>query len=407
MDAPAIALHNHRHADLPGAWIDPRDPGVAKPELVDRSIRERLDYLQAEIVTGRLIEGAIGALGRARALVEAMTAVDHERLVVQETKLHCVPLTEGLYKPPADSAFDRNACGSLHPGERVRVLRRGGRGDWLYVHAGYAVGWIRRGALTPRLSRDQLDRLDSETFAVPLHDEVRTRDGHRIRLGTQVPLVETSGAWWRVWIPDADEGLRLAEVAADGLSAGHPSLTRRNVLEVAFSQIGAAYGWGGHQGHRDCSRYLRDLLATFGIQLGRHSGVQARQGAYSVDLEGLTEREKRAEIRRHAEQGLVLLYMPGHIMLYLGEIGGEPHAISSISEWASACPGGPDTIHRIDRVEVTTLDLGRGTERTAFLERLSRLVVFGSAPLADEASVDPVLEPTEPAPGIERPTPAG
>jgi hypothetical protein len=50
--------------------------------------------------------------------------------------------------------------------------------------------------------------------------------------------------------------------------------------------------------------------------------------------------------------------------------------VSSVSEWLEPCDGGPDTVHRIDKVEVTTLELGRGTERTAFIERISRLVVF-------------------------------
>ncbi len=41
------------------------------------------------------------------------------------------------------------------------------------------------------------------------------------------------------------------------------------------------------------------------------------------------------------------------------------------------CAGGPDTVHRIARVAVTTLELGRGSERTAYVERLATLVVFG------------------------------
>jgi hypothetical protein len=75
--------------------------------------------------------------------------------------------------------------------------------------------------------------------------------------------------------------------------------------------------------------------------------------------------------------------MPGHIMMYLGEEDGQHYAVSAISEYLEPCAGGPDTVYRIARVAVTTLELGRGSERTAYVERLATLVVFG--PEEDDA----------------------
>ena len=85
---------------------------------------------------------------------------------------------------------------------------------------------------------------------------------------------------------------------------------------------------------------------------------------------------KRAAIRAAAERGVVVLYMKGHIMLYVGADGPRDYAISAISEYLTPCEGGPDTVHRIDQVAVSTLALGADTERTAFLERIVTLVVF-------------------------------
>ena len=123
------------------------------------------------------------------------------------------------------------------------------------------------------------------------------------------------------------------------------------------------------------------------MQLPRHSGVQAKVGTHNVDVSGMSDADKRAAIDRAAETGLVLLYMPGHIMMYLGRDHERHYAVSSVSEYLTPCEGGPDTVHRLDRVAVTTLELGRGTERTAFIERITRLVVFGPSP-----------SPSEPAP---------
>ena len=90
----------------------------------------------------------------------------------------------------------------------------------------------------------------------------------------------------------------------------------------------------------------------------------------------MDEDAKRAEIRRQAERGLVLLYMPGHIMMYLGQDEGQQYAVSAISEYLVPCVGGPDTVYRLGRVAVTTLELGRGSERTAYIQRITNLVVL-------------------------------
>jgi hypothetical protein len=387
MTPEAVASHNRAHVETPGAWRDPSDPAVGMPELIDASIDERMVWMQEQLAAGKFVETNVGALSRARELIGSSTAVDHERLVVTETQLYCVPSADGLYKDPPDLAFDRNACASLHPGERIRVLRRSASGKWLHVHAGHTVGWIHEATLTPRLRREQLDVLDSDRFVVSLRDDVKTTDGFPIRVGVRLPLVEErEDGTLVVMVPDETQGLREAQVASEGLSIGYPPLTRKAVFEMALSQLGEEYGWGGRAGHRDCSRFLRDLLFTFGLQLGRHSGVQALQGAYTVDLQGMDEAAKNAAIDRAAARGVVLLYMPGHIMLYLGRDGERPYAISAISEWLEPCEGGADTVHRIDRVAVTTLELGRNTERTAFIERLTRLAVF--APPLEEGPTD-------------------
>ena len=112
--------------------------------------------------------------------------------------------------------------------------------------------------------------------------------------------------------------------------------------------------------------------------------MQAQLGTRSVDLSQLDEPAKRAAIRSAAQTGVILLHMPGHIMLYLGEDGGQDYGISALSEFLVPCPGGKDTIYKLDKVAVTTLELGRGTERRAFIERIDRMAVFGPEPASVE-----------------------
>ncbi|MEM6293183.1 MAG: NlpC/P60 family protein [Myxococcota bacterium] len=379
VDPEAIGALNARFSEVVGAWRDIDAPAVGDRATVDAAIADRMAYLAGELEAGRFVEGTEGAFAAAQAVVEKASAVDHQRLVIEETPLACIPVRGGLFRVPTDPDFDRNACASLHPGERIRVLARGPGGSWLYVHAGHTVGWVDDASLTPRLKREQIDAWTTPARLVPLRDDVRTAGGVRLRLGTSVPLLRTLDDGFEVLVP-GPEGPKTDRVSADApVSAGVPALTKASLFEIAFSELNDPYGWGGRAGERDCSRLLRDLFATFGIELARHSGVQAKLGVRNVDVSDLVPEAKRAAIRAAGERGVVLLYMKGHIMLYLGPDGARDYALSAISEYLEPCEADVATTRRIDKVAVTTLALGKDTARTSFLERIVTLVVFEPA----------------------------
>lgn len=393
LDGAAIEATNRRGAAVDDAFVDPRTPGLADPAKVASEHEARSAWIVERVTSGAYVEGKPGVLAAARKVMSAVQPVDELRVATAETPVWCLPSRDGIYTPARDLAFDRNRCSTLRAGEAIRVLEALPDGTWYYVHGGHSVGWIHDPAWTPALEDAELDAyLDATPRAAVLRDDTPARplDGAEaitLRVGVRVPL---AGAEARSGHADAvadgellvtvptPSGLRLATVPADRVHAGPVPLTRRHVLELAFSQLGDAYGWGGHGGGRDCSRYLHDLLVPFGIALGRNSAVQSGQGSETIELAGLDDAEKLKAIDAAHARGLVLLYMRGHIMLYLGRHDGVPYAISSLSEYLEPCPhaGGPDRVFRLDRVEVTTLELGRETARTAFLERLERAVLF-------------------------------
>ncbi|MCX4245626.1 NlpC/P60 family protein [Paraliomyxa miuraensis] len=381
----AVAELNARSSEVEGAWRDPFDPSLADPTAVTPGLTERMGYLRAAVDEGRMVEGEAGSLAAAHAIELRAATADELRLVAEEAPLWCVALDTGLYRPPVDPAFDRNRCASLHPGELVRVLRRSEDESWLYVHSGHTTGWLHRPSLTPPLPAAHLRPLWEGPRLVPLRDDVRTEGGRRLRLGTKVPVVgqgpasAESGDVRRVLVPTPEglvEDTVRIDAAGSRVSEGVLPLTRRNLWTLALAEQDTPYGWGGTGGNRDCSRLVHDVMASFGIEMARHSGVQAKQGTRSIDVSARSEEAKLAELRRQAQRGAVLLHMPGHIMIYLGEEDGQHYAVSAISEYLVPCSGGPDTVVRIGRVAVTTLELGRGSERTAYIERLATLVVF-------------------------------
>ncbi len=344
---------------------------------VDAQLRERFDWLRERFDAGEYVEPHAGAFAASRSVSDASTPLDELRVIVAAADLRCVPTDAPFYKPPIDPAFDRNRCSSLQPTELVRVLRQGPDG-WVYVHSGHAVGWLRAPRTTPPLTPEAARAFRDPTTALVVTDDGwQVPGGPALRMGGHLPLLgRTEDGGYRVTLP-TEAGLREGTLPADApVHAGWLPLTRRNVWKLALARLGDGYGWGDANGLRDCSRLVLDLFATFGLRLQRHSSAQARSGSLVVDVRGQPEAAKLAAIREGARRGVVLLYMPGHIMLYLGEDQGRPFAVSAISDYVRPCEGGGHTVVRLSRVAVTDLELGRGTERAAFLERISHIAVF-------------------------------
>ena len=297
---------------------------------VEREVRERLEAMRERITSGQYLNSEGQPLSDQE--VEAFALPNPTpplrpalHRANEAIRLRCGPREAGLFTESLDPDFDRNNCSMVRSGEPIQTLAtwRGMR----LARTPYALGWIRSDApLGP------LDRYEPPP---------------------------------------------------------QKSLTRRAVLEAAFGMLDEPYGWGGHQGGRDCSRFLMDVFSSVGLLLPRHSGRQALAGTFSVDVSSVeSDRDRIQLLESTARRGLVLIHFPGHIALYLGQdAAGVPMAIHSFSEYLEPCSaaalenGDPaEILRRVDRVTVSDLELGRGTSRRSFLERITRLTVLGEAP---------------------------
>jgi hypothetical protein len=300
------------------------------PDAVHSRLTERLDAIRARAESGDYV----GPKGKALSPAEldalrpparwpALAPQWHTALAL--IPVRCTPRAAGLFRPPVDARFDRNNCSSIHPGEPLRVIS-----DWpgglRLVATPYTQGWVTSDAkLSPPLSRDAV---------------------------------------------------------AAALARPTAPLTRRAILRKAFELLGTRYGWGGQDGGLDCSRFLMSVFASVGLELPRYSLDQAHSGTFALDLSAVSsERDRLFLIDAAAKRGLVLLYMPGHIMLYLGrDASNTPMALHSFAEYLVPCPGGGETLFTNEGATVTSLELGRDSSRTAFIQRITRVVVLGGTP---------------------------
>ncbi|MFK7990431.1 MAG: C40 family peptidase [Sandaracinaceae bacterium] len=347
------------------------------PERLQQELTQRLAYMRDKIEAGDYGDASgapLSAEARAAFADAQASGESSVRVALETIPIRCAPRQEGLYKTPVDLAFDRNNCSSARPQEPIRVLGRWPNGMWL-ARTRYSLGWIdASAAMSPPLSAE-----DVALFA----------DGARVRIETGA-TVESEGARFvaprTTLLPTGEEQVLFADASGvhraptRALEAALRPLTRRAVLEEAFARIGQPYGWGGQAEGLDCSRFVMDVLETFGLELPRHSARQAASGTYTIELEGIEDADERVRMLDAAAQaGVVLLHFPGHIMMYLGrDADGTPMAIHSFSEYVEPCEGEEaETLRRVDRVAVSDLSLGAGSSRGSFLERLTKLVILG------------------------------
>jgi hypothetical protein len=312
------------------------------------------------------------------------------RVALDLIPIHCGPQIEPYYSTSLDPDFDRNLCSMARAQEVVQVLRPWG-GDLLLARTSYVVGWIdgRSAALSPPLTPEQAGAfLDGPYRRVGRDLDLPLLDGGSQALPFASLVPTAPGQAGQVLVATA-EGIGTALAEGPAFAEVPRPLTRRAVLTEAFSYLGQRYGWGDRAGGRDCSRYLMDLFAGLGLMLPRHTSDQAVAGSYVVEVPAeLSEPERQALLDEHNRRGVVLLHFPGHIMLYLGrDADGTAMAIHSFAEFLVPCPGRSEgapagereTLLKVDGVHVSDLELGRGTSRTAFIQRITKITVLGPA----------------------------
>jgi hypothetical protein len=184
-------------------------------------------------------------------------------------------------------------------------------------------------------------------------------------------------------VRDADGAAvaRPARLAPDLAALKPLPLQSVRISELANRMLGQPYGWGGLYENRDCSATLRDLFAPFGVWLPRNSADQAKSGGVFHDLAGLGPAEKHARLQQQGVPFYTLLWLKGHIGLYLGAdpASGEPLLLHNLWGVRTSDWHGREGRALVGRLAITSLRPGeeRGDVETGrFFERILGMTVL-------------------------------
>jgi hypothetical protein len=158
-------------------------------------------------------------------------------------------------------------------------------------------------------------------------------------IGTVLPATKTS-LGIQLMVPSADHNrfatINYAEVSTDQAAFMPLAITKHHFAMLMSEMKGRPYGWGNIYFYNDCSAELKNLFAPFGIWLPRHSSNQVSVGKM-VDLSTAPADKRLAYLMENGRPYLTLLYIGGHIILYIGNFsnpyGQTPMAMTYQNVW--------------------------------------------------------------------------
>ena len=254
-------------------------------------------------------------------------------ITLRHTNLRAMPTSAPFYlnpdKPGEGFPFDYFQHTSLPVGTPVFICNVSRDGQWRLVESALTVGWLPAKDVA-EVDDAFVERWLSRPLAALVRDKVMlgTSTEH---IGTLLPLSGAAspgrGHALSVYCPLRGDDGRAAigtVVLGPGDAAPVPlPLSPAEVARVGNEMMGQPYGWGGLVERRDCSALTRDLFAPFGIWLPRNSSRQAKVGL-PISLAGYSNEEKEAVILGQAKPFLSLIWLPGHIGVYVGQYKGKP-----------------------------------------------------------------------------------
>ena len=140
-------------------------------------------------------------------------------------------------------------------------------------------------------------------------------------IGAVFPLGEQQGAKTAIFIPVKNKHNQAVITTAfiDSESATLMPLiaSKENFVKIIKQLKNRTYGWGSLFFFNDCSQEMKSLFTPFGIWLPRNSGAQGKLTP-SLDLSKNTMDERLATLKAQGHPLMTLVYIRGHVMLYVG-----------------------------------------------------------------------------------------
>jgi hypothetical protein len=315
-------------------------------------------------------------------------------LVVQRADLRAFPTRLRVFTSRGDTDIDRFQESALFPGTPVALVHASRDGRWWFVASPLYAAWIEKDRVATGDKADVLGYGAKTPYLVVTGTAARTvhtperPDVSELQLdmGVRVPVLANWPADRAVngqhpytshviELPARDAAGRLEFVPAllpktADTTDGYLPLTASHLLRQGFKFLGERYGWGHSYNARDCSGFVSEIYRSFGVTLPRNT----RDMAVSPALNRLAFGENddhaaRLAALRSLEAG-DLVFIPGHVMMVIGHVDGEPYVIHDTTGISYRNASGELTRVPLNAVSVSPLTPLLASENATYVDRI-------------------------------------
>ncbi|MCE3046845.1 SH3 domain-containing protein [Helicobacter kayseriensis] len=281
-------------------------------------------------------------------------------LVIKDTNVRAVPTMRPRFSKPNGYPFDRWQNSLIFYGTPVLITHYDVSGRYAHIQTNFVYGWVEVADLALVSKTQAKELLNIKTFVMPNNDtqSIKDKEGRyltQMRVGKLFMLDDKKQML--LFQRTSSGNLKISKTTAD-LSDFHSfpqAFSQKAVAYYINLLVGQKYGWGGMYESRDCSAFIRDIFGNFGLYLPRNSYAQAQYGNHQIGLDSLKLPQKESMILQNAIPFATILWLKGHIMLYIGK-DQEGRAMVAHSGWSVQSSNlWEKKEHKLGGVVITTL----------------------------------------------------
>ena len=305
-------------------------------------------------------------------------------ITLKNVNIRVLPTNSPMFYDPTQPGegfpFDYNQNSSLKINTPIIVSHLSKDRAWAYIESSTVGGWVEIGTIA-FVDNDFIQEFKTSNYFVSVKEKFPIYDPifrEYVKVATIFPKKNNK---YIIAKKDDNQNAYISYIDLNNDEVESMPLTfnSENRIKIAKQLIDEPYGWGGLLNNRDCSSFTQDYFATFGKFLHRNSKAQLSNGKY-LDMSNLTNNEKKEFMKNNGVPFSTLVYLKGHIMLYIGIKENEPLVLHNMWSVRLKDSNGKKYRHIIGKATVTTLEPGKGIkdfdEDTNILNKIQGIVIL-------------------------------
>lgn len=403
LDRTAIAAINDKVMRLDPSMHDIRHLGASLPRAQVQGWIGKLTSKPAKTlydVDGKAVPAATIDAVMGNAALDAIPASVAPKygMALRRSALRGYPSDLRVFSHAGDTDIDRFQESTLFPGDPLVTVQMSRDGKWAFVVSPRYAAWMHADDIAYGDPSSIFAHVDATPYRVitgakpqtvftpevPALSELQLDMGTRVPLDTTVPADQpvngqTAYTSWTLSLPIRDASGALTFRPAllqrnQDSAADYLPLTRANIIRQAFKFLGERYGWGHAYNGRDCSGFVSDVYRSMGVQMPRNTRDQSiSPGLAHTVYTDKDSHEARVKAAMALEVG-DLVYIPGHVMMVIGTLDGQPYVIHDVGGMSYRQADGSMRHVKLNAVSVTPLLPMMFNDTQTFVDRMTSIV---------------------------------